>query len=177
MVNQHDYRPLRIEGELPEELNGTYYQNGPGNFSSHGKTLGHIFTADGLIRSVRLRGGKAEGAVKLVDSVGRQRERNAGKAWSAPETDSFFGSLAGTFPTVTKLFQKLHPGRRYYLTNIAARDLRPADVRQWSDDLWMFPHYNDKKMVPYDVRDKGPASYGWPGRSAKRRRVALIWKS
>jgi all-trans-8'-apo-beta-carotenal 15,15'-oxygenase len=79
VVHQHGYRPLRIEGQLPEELNGSYYQNGPANFSSNGKTLAHIFTGDGLIRSVRLQGGKAEGAVKVVDSVGRQRERTVGK--------------------------------------------------------------------------------------------------
>ena len=30
----------------------------------------------------------------------------------------------------------------------------------------MFPYYTNRKMVPYDVRDKGPASTGWPGRSA-----------
>lgn len=90
-------------------------------------------------------------------------EPNAGKAWSAPDTDPFLGPLAGTFPTVTKLFQKLHPGRRYYLTNIAARNLEPADVRQWTDDLWMFPYYTDRAMVPYDVRADGPARYAWTG--------------
>ncbi len=79
VLNQHSYQPLHIEGHLPEELNGTYYQNGPANFSSHGKTLGHIFTGDGLIRSVRLQGGTAEGAVKIVDCSGRQRERALGK--------------------------------------------------------------------------------------------------
>ena len=79
VVQEYDYRPLQVEGQLPEVLNGTYYQNGPANFSSHGKTLGHIFTGDGLIRSVRFQQGKAEGAVKIIDSVGRQRERASGK--------------------------------------------------------------------------------------------------
>ncbi|ARN72947.1 carotenoid oxygenase family protein [Oceanicoccus sagamiensis] len=79
VVHQHSYQPLRVEGAIPDDLNGSYYQNGPANFSSHGKTLGHIFTGDGLIRSVRLGNGKAEGAVKVVDCVGRQRERTEGK--------------------------------------------------------------------------------------------------
>ena len=36
VVQEYDYRPLQVEGQLPEVLNGTYYQNGPANFSSHG---------------------------------------------------------------------------------------------------------------------------------------------
>jgi all-trans-8'-apo-beta-carotenal 15,15'-oxygenase len=79
VVKEYGYRPLRVEGRVPAELNGTYYQNGPANFSAHGKTLGHIFTGDGLIRSVRFSGGSAEGAVRIVDSAGRRRERAAGK--------------------------------------------------------------------------------------------------
>jgi hypothetical protein len=39
---------------------------------------------------------------------------------------------------VTGLFQKLHPGKRYYLTQIRSREpFQPKDVRQWSDDLWL----------------------------------------
>lgn len=76
---EYGYRPLRVEGRVPAELTGTYYQNGPANFSSHGKTLGHIFTGDGLIRSVRFTQGEVEGAVRIVDSAGRRRERAAGK--------------------------------------------------------------------------------------------------
>src|SRR5262249_6211072 len=61
---------------------------------------------------------------------------DAGKAWSAPETDPFLGSKASLLPTVTRLFQKLHPGKRYYLTEIRGQ-FEPKDVRQWSDDLWL----------------------------------------
>ena len=89
-------------------------------------------------------------------------EANAGKSWSAPRSDHYLRPLAGTIPTVTKLFQKLHPGKRYYMTNLAARGLKPADVRQWSDDLWMFPYYTDRAMVPYDARQGGPAHWAWP---------------
>ena len=79
VIRQHGYQSMRVEGEVPDALNGTYFQNGPANFSSHGKTLGHIFSGDGLIRSVRFQSGKTDVAVKVVDSVGRQREREAGK--------------------------------------------------------------------------------------------------
>ena len=58
--------------------------------------------------------------------------------------------------------QKLHPGERYYLTNIQAFQLKPEDVREWSDDLWLFPYYTDRKFVPFDARPGGAAAAAWP---------------
>ncbi len=90
-------------------------------------------------------------------------EPNAGKTYSAPEHDPFLRDSAHLIPTVTKLFQKLHPGERYYLTNIQAHGLNPADVRQWADDLWLFPYYTRRSMVPYDAQPSGIAAAAWSG--------------
>ncbi len=68
--------------------------------------------------------------------------------------------MASKIPAVTKLLQALHPGERYYLTNISA-SFQPDDVRSWNDDLWLFPYYTDKSMVPYDARPGGCAAAGW----------------
>ena len=54
---------------------------------------------------------------------------NGGKAYSAPATDQFLAPHATDLLSVTRLFQKLHPGERYYMTNIQARRLRPAQGR------------------------------------------------
>ncbi len=91
-----------------------------------------------------------------------QCEPNAGKKYSSPEDDVFLAGYASRIPTVTKLFQRLHPGQQYYLTNIYARGLKPEEVREWSDDLWLFPYYTDSNFVPYDARPDGPASAAWP---------------
>jgi len=91
-----------------------------------------------------------------------QCEANAGKTWSDPEGDPFLRSMADRIPTVKALFQKLHPGERYYLTNLQARGMAPAAVRQWADDLWMFPYYVDRRFVPLDARPGGPAAAAWP---------------
>lgn len=77
---------------------------------------------------------------------------NGGKNYSVPEEDPFLKSAANRIPTVKKLFQKLHPGERYYLTNIYANNLDPKDVREWSDDLWLYPNYTDRSFVPLDAR-------------------------
>jgi len=83
---------------------------------------------------------------------------DAGKKYYAPEKDHFLKSYAGGIPSVVKLMQKLHPRQRYYLTNIYARKLDPAEVRKWKNDLWLFPYYTDRSMVPYDARRGGPAA-------------------
>jgi hypothetical protein len=89
-------------------------------------------------------------------------EPNGGKAYSLPDEDPFLQSLDHLLPTVTGLFQKLHPGAKYYLTNITASGLKPEDVRAWPDDLWLFPYYIDKTMIPYDARPGGPAHAAYP---------------
>jgi hypothetical protein len=58
--------------------------------------------------------------------------------------------------------QKLHPGQRYYLTNLQAFKLDPQSVRQWADDLWLFPYYTNTRFVPYDARPGNAASAAWP---------------
>ncbi len=76
--------------------------------------------------------------------------------------DPYLGNLSHKILTVTKLFQKLHPGAKYYLTNIQANDIEPEDIRQWSSDLWLFPYCTNCNMVPYDARSDGPAAVAYP---------------
>jgi len=83
---------------------------------------------------------------------------NGGKAWSAPDTDPFLKDLAVRIPAVAAFFQKRHPGERYYLTTIQASGLKPDDVREWTNDLWLFPYYVDTSFVPFDARPGGPAA-------------------
>jgi len=74
---EHDFKALRVEGKIPNDICGVLYQNGPGMFSSHGKKYGHVFDGDGLIRGVRIEDGKAFGIAKLVQSEGLKAEREA----------------------------------------------------------------------------------------------------
>ena len=96
------------------------------------------------------------------DFDGPECEPNAGKRWSDPASDPYLRGFTTFIPTVTKLCQKLHPGERYYLTNLRATGLVPRDVRDWSDDLWLFPYYTDPTTVPSDAREGGPASASYP---------------
>jgi len=110
--------------------------------------------------------------LRYRDWDSRQCKPNAGKTYSAPRDDPFLKGLARKIPTVTKLFQKLHPGGRYYLTNIQAFGMKPAAVRDWSDDLWVFPYYTKRDFVPLDARPGEPAAAAWARNVAPAEPVA-----
>lgn len=77
LSREHGFESLRVEGTVPEELAGTLYRVGPSIFDSFGQRYGHWFDGDGAVSAVRFEGGKASGAVRLVQSLGLQEEREA----------------------------------------------------------------------------------------------------
>lgn len=81
---------------------------------------------------------------------------DAGKWYAEPKQDSYLRDYASALTETTKLFQKLSPQGKFYLTNIQAHDIQPASLRQ-RDDLWLFPYYPTAGMVPFDARDAGIA--------------------
>jgi hypothetical protein len=95
------------------------------------------------------------------DYDSRECVANAGKLWSTPKEEPYLRGYAHLIPTVTKTFEKLHPGKRYYLTNLYARGVKPSEVLAWKDDLWMFPYYTNRNFVPYDAREGGVAALGY----------------
>ena len=88
---------------------------------------------------------------------------NAGKRWDIPSKDPFLKSLAHKVPVVADYFARHHPGERFYLTNLQARNLKPKSIRKWPGDLWMFPYYTNRKFTPYDARPGGPAEKAFAG--------------
>ena len=79
LTREHAFEPLVVDGKLPAELVGTLYRNGPGRFSAGGEAYGHWFDGDGAVSAVRLEGGRALGASRLVLTSGLLREQRAGK--------------------------------------------------------------------------------------------------
>jgi len=82
---------------------------------------------------------------------------SGGKSWSDPAGDSFLADAKHIVPSVTKLMQKRHPGRRFYLTTLKATRVLPADILEGRGDYWFFPFYTNPKMIPYDAQAGGPA--------------------
>ena len=79
LVREHGFEDLRIEGELPTDLQGTLYRAGPFLYESFGRPYSHPFEADGGIMAARIGGGRAKGATRIVQSEGLREERVAGK--------------------------------------------------------------------------------------------------
>jgi all-trans-8'-apo-beta-carotenal 15,15'-oxygenase len=76
---EHSFEPMRVEGELPSDLHGTLFRNGPGLYELFDRPYEHMFEGDGAVSAVRLEGGKAYGAVRVVQSEGLKEERERGK--------------------------------------------------------------------------------------------------
>jgi len=70
---------LEIVGEIPRDLAGTYYRNGPNPaFEPPGRY--HWFDGDGMIHAITLGDGRARYRNRYVASKGLQDERAAGQA-------------------------------------------------------------------------------------------------
>ncbi len=55
---EYEYDVGAIEGEIPEDLVGTLYRNGPGRWEDHtGRPLHHLFDGDGMISAFTIESG------------------------------------------------------------------------------------------------------------------------
>jgi all-trans-8'-apo-beta-carotenal 15,15'-oxygenase len=102
LSREHGFEPLRIEGQIPAELSGTLYRNGPALFENFGRRYEHWFDGDGAVSAVRLSGGKAEGAIKLVQSQGLAAERLAQRPLYLGYGSAYPGSLLSRLGTQGK---------------------------------------------------------------------------
>jgi carotenoid cleavage dioxygenase-like enzyme len=94
---------LKIEGELPRELNGTLYRNGPNpQFDAPGA---HWFVGDGMLHAFHLENGRASYRNRWVRTPKWLAEHDAGRALfggfgrklpDAPPTDMQDGGVANT---------------------------------------------------------------------------------
>jgi carotenoid cleavage dioxygenase len=74
-----DALDLEIRGDLPRDLNGTFYRNGP-NPAYEPRGRYHWFDGDGMIHAIRLHDGRASYHNRYVASAGLAEERAAGRA-------------------------------------------------------------------------------------------------
>lgn len=68
-----------IAGEIPADLRGTLYRNGPARLSRGDKRVGHWFDGDGAILGVHFTDTGATGVYRYVQTEGYLDEQQAGK--------------------------------------------------------------------------------------------------
>ncbi len=73
--NEYEYEIQNIEGQIPSDLQGTLFRNGPGLFEIGGETIGHIFDADGMLRVFRFQDEKVYFQNRYVRTKGYLKEQ------------------------------------------------------------------------------------------------------
>ncbi|WP_437725669.1 carotenoid oxygenase family protein [Sorangium sp. So ce861] len=139
---EYGFSPLAVEGALPEGLEGTLFRVGPARATLFGVRVPHPFEADGGVLAVRMAGGRAEGAHRLVRSRGLVEELAAGRRlygstlpWPARLLRALRGggegkNVANTSPFVAggRLFALMEAGRPTELDPATLDTLGESDL-------------------------------------------------
>ncbi|GAB4367367.1 MAG: carotenoid oxygenase family protein [Elainellaceae cyanobacterium] len=79
LIKEHDYWIDEVEGQIPPDLQGTLFRNGPGLFEINGQRIQHPFDGDGMISAIRFQDGRAHYRNRYVRTQGYLEEQQAGK--------------------------------------------------------------------------------------------------
>jgi all-trans-8'-apo-beta-carotenal 15,15'-oxygenase len=71
-------QPLKVvAGQIPQNLQGSLYRNGPGRLTRGGQAMGHWFDGDGAILAVHFADGQAQATYRYVQTAGYEAESRA----------------------------------------------------------------------------------------------------
>ena len=76
---EYDYWIEEIEGEIPSQLQGTLFRNGPGALDVHGVPVKHPFDGDGMVCAFTFTEGKVRFRNRFVRTEAFVQEQAAGK--------------------------------------------------------------------------------------------------
>ncbi|MEA5583559.1 carotenoid oxygenase family protein [Nodularia harveyana UHCC-0300] len=79
LTQEYDYWIDDIEGEIPSELQGTLFRNGPGLLDINGQSIHHPFDGDGMISRISFANGRAHFRNRFIHTEGYLAEQKAGK--------------------------------------------------------------------------------------------------
>ncbi|MBW4667590.1 MAG: carotenoid oxygenase family protein [Cyanomargarita calcarea GSE-NOS-MK-12-04C] len=79
LSQEYDYWIDDIEGEIPKELEGTLFRNGPGLLDINGQRIHHPFDGDGMISRITFFNGRAHFRNRFVRTDAYVEEQKAGK--------------------------------------------------------------------------------------------------
>ncbi|RWA20116.1 carotenoid oxygenase family protein [Mycolicibacterium brumae] len=73
LYDEYNYTIDDVEGELPEDLRGTLYRNGPGKMEAGGTPLGHLFDGDGMLSMFTMADGKTHFRNRFIQTKHYQK--------------------------------------------------------------------------------------------------------
>ncbi len=79
LKQEFDYRIDDVEGQIPSELQGTLFRNGPGLLDVNGQRIHHPFDGDGMISRITFSNGHAHFRNRFIRTAAYLEEQKAGK--------------------------------------------------------------------------------------------------
>lgn len=79
LKSEYDYWIDDVEGQIPPELNGTLFRNGPGSLDVNGQLIHHPFDGDGMISAIAFANGRAHFRNRFIRTAEYLEEQKAGK--------------------------------------------------------------------------------------------------
>lgn len=79
LSQEYDYWIDDITGEIPQDLQGTLFRNGPGLLDINGQKIHHPFDGDGMICQISFKNGQAHFRNRFVRTEGYLAEQKAGR--------------------------------------------------------------------------------------------------
>jgi all-trans-8'-apo-beta-carotenal 15,15'-oxygenase len=79
LQQEFDYWIDEVEGEIPPDLHGTLFRNGPGLLDVHGQRLHHPFDGDGMVCAIGFSDGRAHFSNRFIRTEGFVAEQEAGR--------------------------------------------------------------------------------------------------
>ena len=76
---EYDYWIEEVDGQIPLELRGTLFRNGPGLLDINGQSIAHPFDGDGMVSAIAFDGGRAHYRNRFVRTQAFVEEQKAGK--------------------------------------------------------------------------------------------------
>ena len=79
LIEEYDYAIDEVDGQIPPELQGTLFRNGPGLLDVAGQPYHHPFDGDGMISAIAFQHGRAHFRSRFVRTEGFVAEQQAKK--------------------------------------------------------------------------------------------------
>ncbi len=145
-----------VEGRLPDELQGTFYRNGPGRFELGGERYHHWFDGDGYAQAWRIEGGKVRHQGRFVETRKFVDESAAGQflypAFGTHvarrgfrDNDTMNTANTNLLPFAGRLYALWEGGSA---TEVDPATLDTVGIKTWRDDLKAMPFSAHPKVDP-----------------------------
>jgi carotenoid cleavage dioxygenase len=145
-----------VEGRIPDELQGTFFRNGPGRFELGGERYHHWFDGDGYAQAWRIEGGTVTHQGRFVETRKFLDESAAGQflypAFGSDiarrgfrDNDSLNTANTNLLPFNDRLYALWEGGSA---TELDPATLATIGIHTWRDDLAAMPFSAHPKIEP-----------------------------